>query len=558
MSDRVRGYLPILSWAPASRSTLTRDVLAGLTLWGLVVPEGMAYAGIAGLPAQAGLYTIMVALVAYAIFGTSRQLVVVATSATAALTASTVAEIGVADAAEYAAYAAALVMLVGLLFLIAGFLKLGFIAQFLSRPVIEGFIIGLALFVAVGQLHKIFGVDKGEGNTPQALWGVLTELGDTNPWTLGVGLVSFAALTLLPRMAPRLPSGLLVLALAIAASWALDLSGSHGVDVVGTLPQGLPSVGLPSVELSALWTLIPAAAGILLLGYSEALAIGQSFARQHNYEIDPNQELIAFGAANLSSGAVGGLVACGGMSGSAVNDGAGAKSQFSGITAAVLGVVTVLWLKPLFAPLPEATLGALIIHAVAHLMDPDKLRAVYRLKKQEFYLGLIALIGVLLIDVLAGLILAMVISLLLVLYQSSRPSVKALGRVADGHLGFAALVRHPDAVPVPGVLVVRLDAPLYFANATANSEEIKRLVTTSDPPVRAVVFDPEVQHDLDVTSIEMLRDLLEWLAAQEVAVYAVSTHADLMESAQRAGLVTLFGEEHVSATIDEALAKVTR
>lgn len=554
----LRRFLPILAWGPGSRKTLGRDLIAGATLWGLVVPEGMAYASMAGMPAEAGLYTIMVSLIAYAFLGSSRQLVVVATSATAALTASTVAAFGPKDVAEYAAYAAALVLVVGVLFLIAGFLRLGFVAQFLSRPVMDGFIIGLAIFVAVGQLHKLFGVDKGDGNSPQLLWHTLTELGQTNAWTLGVAVLSLAALFLLPQIAPRLPTGLVVLAVAIVASNLLDLAGQHNVEVVGKLPQGLPGVGIPEVSVPELLVLIPAAAGILLVAYSEALATAQAFARRHDYQIDPNQELIAYGGANLVSGAVGGLVACGGMSGSAVNDGAGARTQMSGITAAILGMITVVALTPLFTALPEATLAALIIHAVSHMMKPQNLEAVYRLSRKEFYLGLMALFGVILIDVLTGLILAMVASILLVIYRSSRASVVAIGALPMPHGSYGALSRHPDAVAIPGVLVLRLDAPMYYANASSNEEEIKRLVLTTRPPVHAVVFDPEVQHELDVTSVEMLTEVVGWMHERDVKVYVVTTHSELTRIAERTGLTAKFGAEYVVQSLDEALEKAGR
>lgn len=223
-----------------------------------------------------------------------------------------------ADAAAYAAYAAGLVLLVGLLFLLAGIARLGFIAQFLPRPVMAGFVFGLAIFVAVGQLNKLFGVSKGEGNTVEKLWHVLSQLGHANWWAFAVGLLALVALFTLPRLIPRLPVGLIVLAGGIAVSAVFDLAGRRGVDVVGKLPAGLPSIALPRIGVSSLWTLLPAAVGIVLVAYSEALGVAQAFADRHGYEIDPDQELVAFGAANLASGAVGGMVACGGMSDSAV------------------------------------------------------------------------------------------------------------------------------------------------------------------------------------------------------------------------------------------------
>lgn len=550
-------HVPIVGWGRRYQTPwLSRDVVAGLTLWGLVVPEGMAYAGIAGMPPEAGLYTAMAALVAYAVFGSSRHLVVVGTSATAALLAGTLAALKPEDAKMYAAYAAALVLLVGVVFLLAGLAKLGFIAQFLSRPVMEGFVLGLAIFVAVGQLNKLFGVEKGEGNVPQKLWHVLTQMDEANWWSLAVGIVALGALFLLPRVSKALPGGLVVLAGGILLSAALDLSGNHGVEVVGTLPTGLPSPGIPHVDAGVLWTLIPAAIGIMLVSYSEALGVAGSLANKHGYDIDPNQELIAHGFANLASGSLGGLAAGGSMSSSAVNDGAKARSQVSGLTAAIVVVLTILFLTPIFKDLPEAVLAALIIHAVSHLMSVSSLVKVRRLAPGEFWMGILALAGVLLIDVLEGLVIAMLASLLLVIYRSSRSSVTALGRLPGSEDLYTAMVRNPDAVPLDGVLIIRTDEPVYYANAISNRDAVRNLVRSTVPPVTTVVFDPQVQHDLDFTAIEILTELLDWLEAREIEVYLVATHSDLVASAKRGGLIHLIGRVHVAPTLPDVIAQL--
>ncbi len=548
--------LPILSWGRRyQRPWLARDVIAGLTVWGLVVPEGMAYASLAGLPPQAGLYTILFSLVAYAVFGTSRHLVVVATSATAALVGSTIVTLKPEDAGHYAAYAGALILLVGLLFLLAGLAKAGFIAQFLSRPVTEGFVFGLAIFVAVGQLNKLFGVSKGEGNTFRKLAHIIAELGNANWWSFAIGAVAIVALFGLPRLSRKLPTGLVVLAGGIALSSALDLAGRHDVEVVGKLPKGLPSFDWPGVGLSSLWTLLPAAAGIVLVAYSEALGVAESFAVRHGYDIDPNQELVSFGFANLLSGLFGGLVACGGMSSSSVNEGAGARTQVSGLTAAAATVVTVVALTPLFKNLPEAVLGALIIHAVSHMMSVAKLKSVYRVSPAEFWLGITALVGVVALDVLQGLLIAMAASLILVAYRSSLATVTVLGKLPD-QPHFAAIDRNPEAIGIDGVLILRLDAPLYYANASSNEQAFKNTVLESPTPVRAVIFSPEVQHLLDVTSLEMMEQLVRWLHDRGIEVYFTHVHADLRALAERTGLIDLVGADHVTTDIATALEQL--
>ena len=312
---------------------LAVDVIAGLTLWGLVVPEAMAYAGIAGLPPQAGLYTLLAALLVYALLGTSRHLVVQATSATAALLASAVAAALVATAAAtasdpetYQAYASAFVLVTGLVFLAAGLARLGFITQFLSKPVMDGFVTGLAIFVAVGQLNKLFGVPKPEGNTVEKLLGIIKELPQANWATFAVGAVALALLFLLPRWNKKIPAGLVVLFGAIALSAALDLNGKYGVEIVGTLPQGLPTFAFPQVPLTTYLAMILPAIGVLLVAYSEALGVAHEFAEKHGYEVNADQELNAHAVANLVSALFGGMLAGGSMSASAVKEGAGARS----------------------------------------------------------------------------------------------------------------------------------------------------------------------------------------------------------------------------------------
>jgi sulfate permease, SulP family len=551
------GSVPIIGWVRTyERPWLARDVIAGLTVWGLIVPEGMAYASLAGLPPQAGLYTILVSLLAYAVFGTSRHLVVAATSATAALVGSSIAALKPADAAAYAGYAAALVLIVGVLFVLAGLAKLGFVAQFLSRPVTEGFVFGLAIFVAVGQLNKLFGVSKGSGNTFEKLWHVITNLGDANWWAFAIGALAIVALFGLPRLSKRLPSGLLVLGGAIALSTVMGLADNHDVEVVGTLPKGLPSLSLPDVGLSSLWILLPAAAGIVLVAYSEALGIAESFATRHGYEVDPNQELIAYGAANLASGMFGGLVACGGMSSTAVNDGGGAKTQLSGLTAAVAAVITIVALTPLFKNLPEAVLGALIIHAVSHMMSVAKLKAVYRVSPVEFWLGITALLGVVALDVLQGLLIAMAASLLLVIYNSSRSSVTTLGELPGRPGTFGAIERNPDAVSRPGILILRLDSALYYANAASNRQAFKDAIATAEPPVHTVIFSPEVQHQLDVTSVEMFTELVGWMRERGIDIWLTHVHADLLAESDRIGLLELVGADHILADIPAVLERI--
>ena len=552
----VARLLPILEWAPRYRRRwLPLDLVAGLTLWGLLAPEAMAYAGIAGLPPQAGLYTLLVSLLVYAVFGTSRHLSVGATSATAALIASTVVALGISadDPAAYAGAAAALAMVVGVVFLVAGFARLGFITQFLSKPVMDGFVTGIAVFVAVGQLNKLFGVSKGSGNTVEKLAHIVTELPGANSATVVVGFSALALLFVLPMLSRRLPAGLVVLFGYIIVSRVADLESRFGVETVGTLPQGLPSFALPDASWSNVTAMLLPALGIFLLAFSEALGVAQEFAQKHGYEVDPDQELRAHGVTNVVSSLFGGMIAAGSMSGSAVKEGAGARSQVANLVAWVAVVLTVLFLTPLFASLPEAVLGALIVHAVWHLVAARKLRRIWGVSRAEWALALITFLGVILWDVLPGMVIGMVASVLLLLYTTSRPRVSSLGRIPDVSGGYSDLERHPENEPAKGVAILRVDAPLYYANARSARDGMKAVLAVMDPPARAVVIDAAGQSDLDITSATVLTELVDEWHRAGLAVYVADAHAPVIEMARRTALAEAVGEGHFLPTLGAAV-----
>ena len=555
----IRRYIPILTWLPRyERSWLSGDIIAGLTLWGLVVPLGIAFSGIAGLPPQAGLYTLVASLLVYALFGTSRHLTVAATSATAALIASSLVSLGVSqsDPAAYQSAASALVLVVGAVFLVAGLARLGWVTQFLSKPVMDGFITGLAIYIAVGQLNKLFGVPKGSGNVFQKLFAIIKELPEANWVTFAVGASALALLFLLPLWNKKIPAGLIVLFGSIAASLALNLNADYGVAVAGVLPQGLPLPALPVVPLNLALSMILPALGIFLVAFSEALGVAREFGEKHAYEIDPNQELTAHAMVNFASSLLGGMIGAGSMSQSAVKESAGAHTQAANVVAWAVTLLTLLFLTPLFASLPEAVLGALIIHAVWHLIVSRKLARIRLVSRTEFWLGVSAFLGVLFIDVLQGMIIGLVASLLLVIYRSSRPHLAALGRVPGVPGAYSDLQRHPENIPLPGVLIVRLDAQLYYANALTARDELKALLEQAQPPVQAVILDAAGQDALDITSAETLRGLVAGLKQQGIEIYVAELHAPLREFAARTGLLQAIGEDHLFPTIDAAVRQV--
>jgi sulfate permease, SulP family len=419
--------------------------------------------------------------------------------------------------------------------------------------VIEGFVFGLAVFVTVKQLPKLFGVGGGDGDTIRQLGHLIRHLGDTHGITLAVGVGALAILFAGERWLPRIPGGLVMLALGIAVSAGFDLS-SHGVDVVGHVPGGLPSVSLPRPPRTDIVPLIAGAVGMLLVIFSESLGAAQTFATKYGYAIDANQELMALGVANAASGLVGGLPGGGSLSQSAVNDGAGARSEVSPLVATVLAIVTVLFLTPLFKDLPEAVLAALIIHAVSHLWKVAEFREYRRERPLEFWVGIGTGLGVVTLDVLPGLVIGVVSMLLLVVYHASQPHVSVLGRVTDVPDAYGDVGRHPDYEAVPGLLILRLEAPLFYANASPVCGAIKRLAGAAASAPRAVIVDLSPNSDLDITSSESLEELIDDLRSAGIGFALAEVRRPVIEAARRTGLLETIGEDRLYLTIDQAVA----
>ncbi len=460
------------------------------------------------------------------------------------------------DSTEYAALGAELIVVTGIVLLVAGVLKLGFITQFLSRPVTEGFIFGLAVFVTVGQLPKLFGLEKGEGNTIRQFVHVVTNLGDASWATFAVGAIALVLLFALDRV-PRVPGGLVVLIGAIVLSSALDLD-QHGVETVGKIAAGLPSVTMVHFSPSDLWVLLPSAIGMMLVIFSEALGAAQTFADEHGYRLDPSQDMIALGLANIGSGLIGGLASGGSLSQTAVNDAAGARSQLSTIIAAILSLITVVALMSLFTSLPEAVLAAMIIHAVSHLMKVKEMRRFHALARGEFWLGMITLLGVLTLDVLPGLIIGVVASILLLVFQASRPSFSVLGIDPSVPGAYEDIRRHPEARPISGVMIVRPDGPLFYANAQTLRDTVREMAESSDPRPHTLILDLDETDELDITSSEALGKLLDGLEKRGVRVGIAHVHAGTADMMRRSGMMTTLSPDRIFPNLNLAVAWAER
>ena len=547
-------HVPILAWLPTyPRPWLRLDLIAGVTSWAVMVPTALAYAGLAGVPPELGLTTAFAALAAYAVFGTSRHLKVTVSSTMAIMSASVVGDLAGGDPATFIALSAALALIVGLILIGAGIVRLGFISDFLTKSVITGFIFGLALTIIVGQVPKLLGVKSVSGSVPEQLRQIVDQVPDANPYTLAVGIGSLALILVLRRISRRIPGALIALALGILAVPVFNLQ-LHGVSVVGEIATGLPHAGIPSVSLSTLPFLLVGAAGIVFLAVGESVGAGRAFAARHDYEIDADQELIALGAANLGSGIFGGFVTDASLSQTAAGEAAGTRSQLSALVTSILIVATMVVLAPVFQNLPNAVLGAIVIAASLSLIDVREMRRYWTWRRTDFTTAVAALVGVVLTTVLVGLLVAVLLSLMFLLYRASRPYVAELGRLPGEPVTFGDLTRHPNAERVPGFMIVRLDAPLYFFNANVARAEILRLVDVRPTPPRFVVIDLAATADLDVTSADVLLDLLAKLRDRSISVLLTHAKGGVRDRLARTGLLDLIGETHLYRSISAAVA----
>jgi high affinity sulfate transporter 1 len=530
------------------REWLVADVVAGVIVWSVVVPQAVAYAQIAGLPPEAGLMAAPGALLAYAVLGTSRTLVVSATTATSALSASAVGPLADGDAARFAALSAGLALVAAAALAVAGLLSLGRITDLVSTPVMTGFLFGLGLTVAAAQATKLLGVEDGSGDFVELVDHLVGELGNTDAWTVAVAVASIVALVALRRYAPRLPGSLIVLVGGIVMSALLDLS-AHGVDVVGELPRAVPEAAWPDVSWGDALDLLPAALGVLIVS-AEAIGVSRGIAAADGYQTDPNRDLVALGGSNLLAGLSSGFVQSGGASQTMAAEQAGGKSQLGSLVAGVLIVLTGAFLTGLFEDLPQATLAAIVVVAIASFFRVGELVRFARIRRSAIVLALVALGGVLVLGVLPGLLVAAGLSLVLVIQKLSRPDVGELARDAASG-AWARLDRHPDWQAPADVLVARVDGPLFYANAVTVKERLLELVRARDPRPRALVLEVAGNAELDVETLDALADLAGTLAAEGIELRLAAVRSRALPYLRRSGLDR---RVRIETTVDGAVS----
>jgi high affinity sulfate transporter 1 len=542
----LKSFFPILSWLPKYKTSwLSPDTIAALTVWALLVPEAMAYAGIAGMPPEYGLYAAPLALLGYAIFGTSKHMNVGPSSTVAALSFSTLAGLGLASGSEeWIAMTAALAIMTGLFLVIGGLLRLGVLADFLSRPVLDGFIVGVAITIVVGQLDKVLGYEvESELEFIPDILLIISELSMTHWPTLVVGLVSLALLFIIEKYLPKVPAAITVLVLAIVVSALLDFE-SLGIHIVGEIPAGLPDFGMPGITLDQLASLIPGALAIMLVAYSESIATARAYASKFNYKVDADQEFIGLGAANLGSGFSTSFVVDGSLSKTAASVGAGAKTQMVSIIAAIAVLITAVALTPLFRTLPEATLGAIVIHAVWHLINFRKIRKYRSITSLDFWTALVAMLGVLAVGILEGLLIAVFLGLLGLLYASKSRTSAVLAKVPGQEI-YRSLENNPEGETYPGLLIARFEGSLFFANAPDMADEIRYGVEVTEPSPRVVLVDFESITEVDATALITIGELNEELERAGTDLRLARVRAHVLELMRTTELDKDIGPEYI-------------
>jgi len=541
--DWISGYRR--KWLPA-------DAIAGLTVAAILVPEGMAYAQVAGVPAEVAFYTIPPALILYALFGSSRQLVVATSGAIAVLSATLVGTIVSGSPEKYIAYSAALAMFTGVISILCGVLKLGRIAQFFSESVLTGFVFGLALVISIKQVPKILGIESTEGNFFERLWDILRHLGDVDRASVAVGVTSVVVMVLIERFANKVPAALVVLIGGIIAGTAFDLV-DEGVEVLGEVPSGLAGPAFLDIAAADIGMLIIGGLAITLVAFAEELGPANEFASKHRYEVDGNQELIGLGAANFGSGLFQGFPVGSSLSTSAANDGAGARSPLSLIVGAFAVVVVALFLTGTLENLPEPTLAAIVIVAISGMMKLPQMKRLWRVSRLDFLIAATALFGVLLFDTLIGLGIAVLVSLGLVIWQASSASLAPLGR-KPGSGRFVAIEGHPEAVTVDAILMLRAEAPMFFANAASIRSGVKRSAEASETPLVAVVLDLSTSFEIDVPGCDNLRDLAEDLARDDIRLALTHVRDAMYQILDDTGVIEAVGADRIFTSNATAIA----
>jgi SulP family sulfate permease len=545
-------YIPMLDWLfQYPKEWLRLDLVAGLTTAAVVIPKAMAYATIAGLPVEVGLYTAFIPMVIYAILGTSRPLSFSTTSTLAILVAAELATLGPGgDPGRLIVAASTLALLVGAFLLLAGIFRLGFIANFISAPVLTGFKAGIGLVIVVDQAPKLLGVHFAKGPFFQNILSIFQNLPQVSIPTLLLALGTLALVFGLEHFLPRAPAPLFAVVLGIAASGLLALKQS-GVELVGNIPSGLPSPVLP--DLSLIGKLWPGALGVSLMAYIESIAAGRAFIRHGDPRPDSNQELIALGVANLAGGFFRIIPAGGGTSQTAVNDKAGARTQLAEVVTAGIVLGVLLFLSPLFSLMPQASLAAVVVATTVGLLNPKEFRAILQVRFAEFLWAVIAFAGVAIFGTLQGILVAVAISLMTLMYAANHPPIYALGRKPGTDVFRPLSTEHPEDETFPGLLIVRTEGMMTFASAPRISDGLRTMIEEAKPQV--LLFDFSAVPNIEYTALKLLSDSEEKLREGGMTLWLAALNPKALKVLKRSPLFATLGYERMFFNVEGAVER---
>ncbi|PQJ34314.1 sodium-independent anion transporter [Salinibacter sp. 10B] len=533
-----------------SREQLRGDLSAGLTVGVMLIPQGMAYALIAGLSPIYGLYASLVPLVLYAVFGTSRQLAVGPVAMVSLLVAAAVAPIANGNTELYIGLALLLSLMVGILQFGLGAARFGFLVNFLSHPVLSGFTSAAALIIGFSQLKHLLGIDLPRSNfIHEILWSAAQRLGEVHPTTLLLGLASILLLVGLRQWNRSIPGALVAVAVTTITVWALGLH-EQGVAIVGSVPGGLPSPSLPPLDWGYVQQLAPSALAIGLVGFMESIAVAKVYASRHRYEVDANQELIGLGLANIAGAFFSAYPTTGGFSRTAVNDEAGARTNLAGLLSAGIIALTLLFLTPLFYYLPNAVLAAIVMVAVFGLIDVEEARYLWKVDRRDFGLMALTFIATLALGIEQGILVGVIVSLIVVIYESSTPHTAVMGRLPDTET-YRNLRRNPEAMTRSNIVILRMDANLYFANVSTFQDLVLDL-DVNDPALQAVVLDMYPVNQIDSTATHALQEVIETCRRNGIELYLAGVKGPVKDVLDAAGLSDELGEDRFFLEVHDA------
>jgi high affinity sulfate transporter 1 len=547
-------FVPIVGWLAAyQRRWLKADLIAGFAVAALIVPKNLGYAGIAGIPLQNGLYAAAAGAILYPIFGTSRQISTGPSSGLAAVAASAVAAAGITGLETAASFVAMVTLMSGILLLVVAVCRMGWIAQFLSRAVVTGFLFGAAIDVVIGELPKLTGTDVSGSNPLQELRSWLQTIGDADGATVLVGAIALVVVFGLRAVAPRIPGALVLVVGGLLASWSFDL-GARGVALVGDIPRGLPSFEVPDGQLLGVHTgvVVLAAVALVLIGFSQTAGDSRLFAAKHRYRIDINQESLAQGMANVGAGLFQGMPVSTSLSASSLNDHTGARTGVASLCSGAIVLLVLLFLAPVFSDLPTPVLAALIIEAVVMgMMDVPEMRRLARVQRFDFWIAIAAIAGTLLFGVLAGVAIGVGLSLLWLISVATRPAMPVLSRDPSTHF-YRELSEHPEDEQTPGLVVLRLDGGLFFATADALEDRIREVALTS-PDVGCLVLDCVAIDFIDSQGSAKLREIVELTDQAGMTLRLVRMKPAVSDLLDRDGVLERVGRDHVHQSIAAAV-----